>query len=116
LFYSENGTSWSEWTALSGHVVALTAAFPNSLAAVVEANGKNLFAISDNALTSWQTGLEVPAAFPLENISTTVFTSRTQMTTAFIAGKSTTNTTPWFSFDFILCFAGYDKPAHHEIQ
>ena len=99
LFYSENGTSWSEWTALSGHVVALTAAFPNSLAAVVEANGKNLFAISDNALTSWQTGLEVPAAFPLENISTTVFTSRTQMTTAFIAGKSTTNTTPWFSFD-----------------
>ncbi|NDV57172.1 hypothetical protein D0T85_03480 [Bacteroides sp. 519] len=101
VFFTEDGLTWTE-SALGDNVLALIAAFPDGIAAVLKEDDGNKFVLSNTDATAWQTSREVaPSGFPLENISATYHTTRTGIPRMLIVGKAkdAKQTLPWFSYD-----------------
>ncbi|NDV66387.1 DUF6242 domain-containing protein [Bacteroides sp. 224] len=99
----EDGDTWEVSLAISGNVVTLIAAFPNYIAGIVTKDGTPYFAITkvdgNNIPTEWELQKKVPASFPTENLSSTVYKTNTGMYKYMVVGKSANKTFPWFSFD-----------------
>lgn len=100
LFESADGIIWQN-SALGGKVVSLIASLPTGISAVLEDNGTKIFAVSDIENGVWEPGENVPANFPIDNISSTIYKTPTGLMRSVIVGKpvdtSATQTVPWFT-------------------
>ncbi len=109
LFHSADGIEWKD-SPLEGKVISLLASIPRRdrdheltpiISAVIEKDGKNVFAVTDIESGVWETGEEVPANFPIDNISYITHTNATALIRSVIVGKpadaSETQTVPWFT-------------------
>ncbi|KAA6320513.1 hypothetical protein EZS27_029723 [termite gut metagenome] len=108
VYFSENGTSWNENSALSGNEVeTFVASFPDAITGIKkDESGILTFCVTNSDLSGWGTGREVPETFLTENISSAVYKTKTGIWKAFTVGdvpNETTikpiYTTPWFSMD-----------------
>jgi hypothetical protein len=109
VFVSANGLSWNEDEKLSGQgVEALIGSFPNVIAGVKHEDGdeeKKFFCTTNLDLSGWEKGNKLPTVsplFPLKNISSTVYQTKTGIWKAFMMGNTGDETnllTPWFSLD-----------------
>jgi hypothetical protein len=104
IYFSEDGVSWSEHPTLPGNgIEAFITSFPHTISGIKNENGIKKFCVTNLDFSGWDTGKEVPQTFPMENISSTVYKTKTGIWKAFIAGETTPNnspyTVPWFSID-----------------
>lgn len=106
VYTSPDGEAWNKHEGLSGGIVTLLTAFPESLVAIKQVNGVNYYCTADVTTTSaelkWTQGDEVPAGFPTEKIYSTVFTTDNGINKALLVGMPSTEegkTTPWFSMN-----------------
>jgi hypothetical protein len=108
VYDSEDGTSWNENPALSGKgVEVFVASFPDAITGIQrDEKGILRFCTTKADLSGWETGEAVPQAFPAENISSTVYKTKTNQWKAFVVGSASGETTgeplyttPWFSMD-----------------
>jgi hypothetical protein len=109
VYFSGDGTSWAENPELSGKgVETFIASFPDAITGIKkDENGILKFCVTNSDLSRWETGREVPETFLTENISSTVYKTKTGIWKAFVVGdvlsEATTikpiYTTPWFSLD-----------------
>ncbi|KAA6325340.1 hypothetical protein EZS27_025437, partial [termite gut metagenome] len=104
VYFSEDGVLWKEHVTLSGnHLETFITSFPHAINGIKNENGIKKFCVTNSEFSGWETGKEVPQTFPTENISSTVYKTRTGIWKAFIAGETTPNnspyTVPWFSID-----------------
>lgn len=109
-FTSADGFAWEEVTTLSDNVITLINGFTDRLSGIVEMGGKRYFNISKDG-KHWEEATdedgnvlleEVPADFPVENISTTRSYTGNGVEKVILAGMPLANekeTVPWFSLD-----------------
>ncbi|KAA6340322.1 hypothetical protein EZS27_011798, partial [termite gut metagenome] len=79
VYSSGDGTSWNENSALSGNdVEAFVASFPDAITGIKkDEKGILKFCVTNADLSRWETGREVPETFLTENISSTVYKTKT---------------------------------------
>ncbi|KAA6322915.1 hypothetical protein EZS27_027593 [termite gut metagenome] len=108
VYFSEDGISWSENSALSGNgVETFVASFPDAISGIKkDENGVLKFCTTNSDLSGWEIGREASETFLTENISSTVYKTKTGIWKAFMVGDVSNEvtikpiyTTPWFSMD-----------------
>jgi hypothetical protein len=104
VYFSEDGASWKEHATLSGnHLETFITSFPYTINGIKNENGIKKFCVTNSDFSGWETGEEVPQTFLTENISSTVYKTKTGIQKAFIVGETKPDhslyTVPWFSID-----------------
>ncbi|KAA6349419.1 hypothetical protein EZS27_003132 [termite gut metagenome] len=104
VYFSEDGALWNEHSALSGNrLETFITSFPHTINGIKNENGIKKFCVTNPDFSGWETGKEVLETFPMENISSTVYKTKTGIWKAFIAGETMPTdspyTVPWFSID-----------------
>ena len=102
VYGSEDGVSWLEVEALSGNVKTLLVGMTKRLLAIQTIDGKDYFCYTEAEDATWSRGVEVPAGFPTEQISSTLTITSTGVEKATITGMPLTHedeVVPWFTFE-----------------
>ncbi len=106
VYSSADGVTWNKQEGLSGGVVTLLAAFPETLVGIKQIKGVNYYCTANVTASSsevtWTQGDAVADGFPTKKIYSTVFTTDNGVEKAVLVGMSSTEndyTTPWFSMD-----------------
>ncbi|MCI1683988.1 MAG: DUF6242 domain-containing protein [Bacteroides sp.] len=104
-FSSSNGLTWQEVSTLGMQTVTLVTSFPDKLIGIQNVNGENYFCTSSDGLV-WtykeENEYKVSPNFPINDIYSTVFTTKNGVEKAVVVGNTTnegTATVPWFSMD-----------------
>ena len=110
-FCSDNGADWQEMDMQGMQMVTFVTGLPEddiiesrkALAGIFTENGHNFFCVKSPDETVWRRGEEeVPADFPLNKLSSTVFTNASGIKQTVIVGNTTEeteNTVAWFTMD-----------------